>query len=423
WAGKGRSATTISLWCPHLQALIQAIWIEIDKKTPHLTSFPTRVSGDGFGQPSSILALVQPSGGMAFMHRKAPFRCLDVMPHEGGTRVRILPCCPSLDRGSREAEAGFEPRTCRSVNSRCTNLVHLAWNEPYYMCLSARASLEELNRNHMFRVSRPSAKLGESFSCTTLSAPRCHATRKYEGWDTTRLPKPRQGKSRGRGQVRTTELPVKMADIRCRNAHQDLERGNASETRQTWTTATPPEGSTRAGILPVRPGLDMGSREVEVGFEPRTFFHKLLWYACWAYYLLKCAVSPKGGFETQVRFMLASGCEPLAIQKTLQLVPSRLCGLFGNVCESYVHASIITGCSLYLLMPQQTVALAHSETVFTVLLTPCCGRLRAQILLRLPDMNAQMSRESSWRATQRQVSKQVSNKVAYSFFVFFYFRH
>ncbi|KAG5452842.1 hypothetical protein CSKR_108992 [Clonorchis sinensis] len=36
----------------------------------------------------------------------------------------------------------------------------------------------------------------------------CHATqRKHEGWDTARLPKPRQGKSRGRGRVRTTDLP------------------------------------------------------------------------------------------------------------------------------------------------------------------------------------------------------------------------
>ncbi|GAA47506.1 hypothetical protein CLF_100448 [Clonorchis sinensis] len=35
------------------------------------------------------------------------------------------------------------------------------------------------------------------FGCNTLSVPSCHATRgKHEGWDTARLPKPRQGKSR-----------------------------------------------------------------------------------------------------------------------------------------------------------------------------------------------------------------------------------
>ncbi|KER33816.1 hypothetical protein T265_00475 [Opisthorchis viverrini] len=47
------------------------------------------------------------------------------------------------------------------------------------------------------------------FSCSTLSVPSHHATRRlHEGWDTARLPKPTQGKSRGRGRVRTTDLPV-----------------------------------------------------------------------------------------------------------------------------------------------------------------------------------------------------------------------
>ncbi|KAG5443950.1 hypothetical protein CSKR_113806 [Clonorchis sinensis] len=46
-------------------------------------------------------------------------------------------------------------------------------------------------------------------NCSTLPVPSCHATRgKHEGWDTARLPKPRQGKSRCRGRVRTTNLPA-----------------------------------------------------------------------------------------------------------------------------------------------------------------------------------------------------------------------
>ncbi|KER24176.1 hypothetical protein T265_08112 [Opisthorchis viverrini] len=49
-----------------------------------------------------------------------------VMPHEGSTRAGILPSCPSLDRGSREAEVGFKPRTFRSVGSRSNHLGHLA---------------------------------------------------------------------------------------------------------------------------------------------------------------------------------------------------------------------------------------------------------------------------------------------------------
>ncbi|KER24221.1 hypothetical protein T265_08067 [Opisthorchis viverrini] len=45
----------------------------------------------------------------------APFRCLAAMPHEGGTRAGILPGRPILDRGNREAEVGFEPRTFRRL--------------------------------------------------------------------------------------------------------------------------------------------------------------------------------------------------------------------------------------------------------------------------------------------------------------------
>ncbi|KER30013.1 hypothetical protein T265_03492 [Opisthorchis viverrini] len=54
----------------------------------------------------------------------------------------------------------------------------------------------------------PALPLHQSISCSTLSVPSCHATRKRdEGWDTAWLPKPIQGKSRGRaGWVRTTDL-------------------------------------------------------------------------------------------------------------------------------------------------------------------------------------------------------------------------
>ncbi|KER27383.1 hypothetical protein T265_13810, partial [Opisthorchis viverrini] len=47
-----------------------------------------------------------------------PFRCLASMLPEGSPRAGILSGCPSLDRGSREAEVGFEPRTFRSLTSR-----------------------------------------------------------------------------------------------------------------------------------------------------------------------------------------------------------------------------------------------------------------------------------------------------------------
>ncbi|KER25389.1 hypothetical protein T265_07134 [Opisthorchis viverrini] len=71
----------------------------------------------------------------------------------------------------------------------------------------------------------------------------CHR-RKHEGWDTARLSRPRQENKKGRGPVRTMDLPI---------------------------TAMPSRGSTRAGILPGCPSLDRGSRVAEVGLEPRTF--------------------------------------------------------------------------------------------------------------------------------------------------------
>ncbi|KAG5443303.1 hypothetical protein CSKR_109065 [Clonorchis sinensis] len=51
---------------------------------------------------------------MVYCPAVAPFRCLAAMPPEGSTRAGILPGCPGLDRGSREAEVGIEPRTLRS---------------------------------------------------------------------------------------------------------------------------------------------------------------------------------------------------------------------------------------------------------------------------------------------------------------------
>ncbi|KER23679.1 hypothetical protein T265_08488 [Opisthorchis viverrini] len=48
----------------------------------------------------------------------APFRFLAAMILEVGVRAEKLPCCPSLDRDSRDAEVGFEPRVFLSVSWR-----------------------------------------------------------------------------------------------------------------------------------------------------------------------------------------------------------------------------------------------------------------------------------------------------------------
>ncbi|KER29684.1 hypothetical protein T265_13328 [Opisthorchis viverrini] len=58
-----------------------------------------------------------------------------------------------------------------------------------------------------------SRKKKERSADSTPLVPSCHATRrKHEGWETARLPKPRQGKSRVGGRIRTTDLPVTCPD-------------------------------------------------------------------------------------------------------------------------------------------------------------------------------------------------------------------
>ncbi|KER20037.1 hypothetical protein T265_11319 [Opisthorchis viverrini] len=79
--------------------------------------------------PPIVEAVVQ---GLSQTEKKnRPSSCSTLsVPSYHATRVRtragMLSGRPSLDRGSREAEVGFEPRTFRSVNSRSNHLVHLA---------------------------------------------------------------------------------------------------------------------------------------------------------------------------------------------------------------------------------------------------------------------------------------------------------
>ncbi|KAG5444997.1 hypothetical protein CSKR_203125, partial [Clonorchis sinensis] len=53
----------------------------------------------------------------------AHFWCIAAMQPEGSTKAGILPGCPSLDIGSREAEVGFEPRTFRAPNYCITHIL------------------------------------------------------------------------------------------------------------------------------------------------------------------------------------------------------------------------------------------------------------------------------------------------------------
>ncbi|KER31378.1 hypothetical protein T265_02423 [Opisthorchis viverrini] len=164
----------------------------------------------------------------------APFRRLATMPPEGSMRAGILSGCPSLDRGSREAEVGFEPWTFRSVNSRSNHLDRLATkvqgNQIYLGQKSDHATARRLKR------------LEREFT-----------DRKVRGSNPTsasRLPLFRLGQP--------DSIPA-LAEQHLLNRHNRC------------LATIPPEGITRAEILPGCPSLDRRSQGAEVGSEPQIF--------------------------------------------------------------------------------------------------------------------------------------------------------
>ncbi|KAG5450800.1 E3 UFM1-protein ligase 1 [Clonorchis sinensis] len=157
-------------------------------------------------------------------HFQVIFRCLAAMPLEGSTRAGILPGGPSLDRGIREVEVGFEPRTfCALFKSKPKKRTpRLAIEKPLYreikqtcqnwllqrLPVDPLSDFKSLEKDVLSATQYGNFSLTKkTFSSNTHSVPSCHATRrKREGWDIARLSKSRQGKSRGRGRVRTTNL-------------------------------------------------------------------------------------------------------------------------------------------------------------------------------------------------------------------------
>ncbi|KER20313.1 hypothetical protein T265_11120 [Opisthorchis viverrini] len=131
--------------------------------------------------------------------------------------------------GSREAEVGFEPRTFRSVNSRSNHLDPV--DAEIGNCVLERIHLDLSNAviYHGVRCSKANHVEPEPMAdqFVQLKRPFGATGRRHEGWDTARLPKPRQGKSRGRGRVRTTDLLVNPVDAEIGNCvleriHLDL---------------------------------------------------------------------------------------------------------------------------------------------------------------------------------------------------------
>ncbi|KER22114.1 hypothetical protein T265_09711 [Opisthorchis viverrini] len=110
----------------------------------------------------------------------------------------------------------------------------------YRPSLMSRARLsrvrENPNRNQV--TLKPMCSVyAMSFSCITLSARNCHVPRKkYEDWDTARLPKSRQGKSRGKGRVRTSARPsVETALQLIATSRKQKNRAAALRNKQTMT--------------------------------------------------------------------------------------------------------------------------------------------------------------------------------------------
>ncbi|KER29723.1 hypothetical protein T265_03738 [Opisthorchis viverrini] len=119
----------------------------------------------------------------------------------------------------------------------------------------------------------------KSLSWSTLSVPNCHATRekKHEGWDTARLPKPRQGKLRVRVRIRTTDLPINKFALYPLShlVHRTSVDHGTSSVFIIYSflsvMALDGEGSTKVEILPGHRSLDRDSRQAVFGFRPRTF--------------------------------------------------------------------------------------------------------------------------------------------------------
>ncbi|KER27485.1 LOW QUALITY PROTEIN: hypothetical protein T265_13775 [Opisthorchis viverrini] len=98
-----------------------------------------------------------------------------MLPPRERTRARILPGCPSLDRGSRVTGVGFEPRTFRSVNSNSNHLGHLALvyvqnRLSYRLHKSPRKSARMLN-HHLQRTI-----IAQQFRSELAQPPSTHRT-------------------------------------------------------------------------------------------------------------------------------------------------------------------------------------------------------------------------------------------------------
>ncbi|KAG5442992.1 hypothetical protein CSKR_107169 [Clonorchis sinensis] len=212
------------------------------------------------------------------------------MPFKGSMRAGILPGCPSLDRGSREAEVGFEPRTFRSVNSHSNHLVVKAQiyrpEGPWYAPdLCPKTSLPRLGQPGSISAFRlPSGGMAVRHQeAVTASITRKresvgHTVKPWRRWHiwsyTVHL------------SVASTEHTAKRKDLcgadglLARELHVlnsviydtpvdgltaavlvAVAINRSAVTPFQWIAAMTPEGSKRAELLLGCPGVDRNSRE------------------------------------------------------------------------------------------------------------------------------------------------------------------
>ncbi|KER31989.1 hypothetical protein T265_01916 [Opisthorchis viverrini] len=269
--------------------------------------------------------------------------CLGTMLPEGSTRVGILPGCPSLGRGSREAEIGFEPQgPPRELADR-----KVRGSNP---TLAIRLLLPRLRQPDIMEKNKVALWVkkdkDKAFSCSTLPVPSCHATRrKYDGWDTARLPKPRQGKSSGGGRIRTADLQVSnprsnhfghlaiwVMKQTLWNYRPSMSTGNEidflGDVLSCHATRRKQEGGDTSGL----PEPGSRSRNATVWFQPRTFSSVNLYIIHWV----------------TTRFIFPWTCE-----HALELSPSSEvgCSVQLKACSAARYRSTITPFRCLAAMP------------------------------------------------------------------------
>ncbi|KER28090.1 hypothetical protein T265_05001 [Opisthorchis viverrini] len=105
-----------------------------------------------------------------------------------------------------------QQKGCSFERSVCSRKFSLGQRRAFLGVCVCTTSFSSQSQNFYmtFTIPQPDVLLPKVLvSCSTLSVSSCHATRRrHEGWDTARSPKSRQGKSSGKGRVRTIGLPV-----------------------------------------------------------------------------------------------------------------------------------------------------------------------------------------------------------------------